>query len=314
MFSYQTYSNQMKEVQNSLLNYIENKEGIEENYENLIDIIIEHQILQDKYEMKTFLYLLSQISKNHHRGPNFSDKIKQILSFFSNTIKKYFTSYEIFYIFRKSRNIILFFIQEKIIIMNKHIYNEITSPKSIRLRYHQYLLPELQKYMNKKSNSNFPSDFDEKRIIGENDHYICQLIRKDLIDEFTDYVNRNNYPLNSKIVISIYETNSFLIKEKPTLIEYAMFFGAVKIFKFLYLKGIKLTSSMWFYAIHSNRLQFIDFLESKRILPDDKSFESVFKESIKCHHNHLSIYIKNYLLEKKYKYHNSYRSRQARGE
>ena len=56
---------------------------------------------------------------------------------------------------------------------------------------------------------------------GENHSYICSLIREDLIVEFITYVNKVNYPLDSIIDKSFFETNDFLIGKQPTLIEYA---------------------------------------------------------------------------------------------
>ena len=291
----------MKEIQRSLLDYIDNETKTEENYENLFNIICERKILQDKYEMKIILKMISQISKNHHRNSMFSSKINRILKKISNTIRKHFTSYEIFLIFKGSRNIILFLIKENIITINNDIYKKMTNQKSIKTRYHLYFKPELQKYNNQKFRNNSSVDLDERRKIGENDNYICYLIRKDLIDGFTDFVKETNIQLNSEIPISIFETNPLLINKKTTLIEYATFFGSVKIFKYLYSNGIKLTKSLWIYAVHSNNDEFISFLESNRIPPNDESFGEVFKESIKCHHNQLANYIKIYLLEEKYK-------------
>ena len=38
-----------------------------------------------------------------------------------------------------------------------------------------------------------PDDFYENRKNGENESRICELIRKDLIDDFITYINRENY-------------------------------------------------------------------------------------------------------------------------
>ena len=53
------------------------------------------------------------------------------------------------------------------------------------------------------------SSFKEKWKIGENDSYICTLIRSDSIENFITYVNRTNFSLSSKIKPSVYETNLF---------------------------------------------------------------------------------------------------------
>ena len=137
------------------------------------------------------------------------------------------------------------------------------------------------------------------------------MIRNDLIDDFISYVNQKDYPLKSSINPSIYETNVFLLKSKPTLIEYAAFFGSIQIFKYLYLNGVNLTSSLWIYAIHGDNPEMIHILEENNIEPDDYlienefnddssyddedediSYEKCLEEAIKCHHNYIANYIR----------------------
>lgn len=93
----------------------------------------------------------------------------------------------------------------------------------------------------------------KKCQIGENDSYLCQLIRDDLVDDFIVYINKNNLSLFRKIEPSIFETNLFLIQKKPSLIEYATFYGSVQIFQYLRFSEVELDSSLWFYAIHSKK-------------------------------------------------------------
>ena len=143
-----------------------------------------------------------------------------------------------------------------------------------------------------------PNDFYENRKIGENEDQLCNLIRKDSIEDFIIFVKRQNYPLKSEINSSYYETNSFLLKNsKITLIEYAAFFGSIQIFQYLFKNGVELAPSIWFYAIHSNNPELIHLLEENHVIPE--SYQSIFNESIKCHHNDVANYIKtNYLDEK----------------
>lgn len=137
-----------------------------------------------------------------------------------------------------------------------------------------------------------PSLFDENRKNGENTDEIAILIRKDQIDEFITYVKKNNYNLNS-YTYSIFETNSFLLKNYVSLIEYAAFFGSTQVFKYLHENGAKLTPSIWMYAIHSNNFELIKILEENNVKPKDETYHQCFYESIKCHHNELSLYIMN---------------------
>lgn len=65
----------------------------------------------------------------------------------------------------------------------------------------------------KRYSEKLPEDYEERRLIGENDDFICNLIRNDLIDEFISYINQRNIEVNQEIDISIYETNNFLLKK-----------------------------------------------------------------------------------------------------
>ena len=69
----------------------------------------------------------------------------------------------------------------------------------------------------------------QKRLEGENDSYICKLIRNDSITEFITLLSQNLIETHSKIQTSMYETNEFLINKDTSVIEYAAFFGIFKI-------------------------------------------------------------------------------------
>lgn len=54
--------------------------------------------------------------------------------------------------------------------------------------------PDIENYLNESDFFNFMNvtvENIEKQKRGEIDHYICELIRKDLIDEFIIFVNQN---------------------------------------------------------------------------------------------------------------------------
>ena len=185
-------------------------------------------------------------------------------------------------------------------------------------KYPQYFSLEIKSFINLKQSQNhkkiyqllsqknlideimkeIPDDFNKKRKIGENDSYICSLIRNDSIDEFVAFIEKNNYSRQSLINSSIYETNSFLIKnQNQQLIEYAAFFGSIQIFNYLRLNRIELTPNLWLYAIHGKNADIIHLLENNHIEPNEKSYKEYLIESIKCHHNDICEYIINsYLL------------------
>ena len=63
------------------------------------------------------------------------------------------------------------------------------------------------------------------------------------------------------------------MKNVPTLIEYAAFYGSIQIFQYLYSKNVKITGKIWLYVIHSDKPDLIVFLEENHILPEDKSYQ-----------------------------------------
>lgn len=73
--------------------------------------------------------------------------------------------------------------------------------------YCEYFSPEIKTFIDNQENSDelhfpteliqkiqitVPTDFNDKRKNGENDSYICNLIRNDSIDDFIVYININN--------------------------------------------------------------------------------------------------------------------------
>ena len=133
--------------------------------------------------------------------------------------------------------------------------------------------------------------FQEKRRIGENHQHIAFLIRNDYVEDFISYVSKTNFQLSAKLEYSIYESNKFLQKHHPTLIEYSVFYGSIQIFNFLLFSNVKLTSSLWLFAVHGNNADIIHILESNNVIPANNSYLDVIIESIKCHNENLTRYL-----------------------
>ena len=310
---------EMKKIQTNLLDFLEHADNNEEKFQNLLNIFDDIKIHDNQFKIKPLIYSILKISNNHHREPEFFSKIEKILQLFKDDLKKYFTNNELFHIFKSNKRLLLFLFEENMLIIDESIIEKIINDyKYINAKYPQYFQPEIQTFINKNSwiyqnnslikeiKKKLPSDFYEKRKIGENDDEICKMIQNDLIDEFITYVNKNCYPIKSTIKSSIYETNYFLLKKENeyfsngiSLIEYAAFFGSIQIFNYLRLNGVELKSSLWIYAVYGQNPEIISLLEENKILPsknDKISFVEIFNESIKCHHIDFSNYIQdNYL-------------------
>ncbi|KAK8871573.1 hypothetical protein M9Y10_007306 [Tritrichomonas musculus] len=304
------YINRNKNIYKIFLRFLENEEEEEEELLNLLD---NHKIKQNQEELKLFLRLISKISRNHHRSAYFNDKIEKIILFLKEDIKQTYSNSQIFNFFKKDKRILLFLVQNDLMTIDdtvvKHIYKQ-RKPKLCHFFY-----PEIKNFMNEKKREFFEEElfqydpnifdnFEEKRKIGENENYLCSLIRTDSIVDFISHITRTNYPLSSEVKPSIFETNSFLLKndQKVSLIEYAAFFGSSQIYQFLRLNNVILKPSLWLYSIHSNNAEMIHLLEESGIKPNDKTYEKCLEESIKCHHNDISNYFENNLIENEFKF------------
>ena len=309
----------MKMIQSVLLEFLEDESNAEENYEKFFKIFTEYQITEDKYIFKAMLVLLSAIGNNHRRVPNFISKLEQILTKIKKDIQNHFSNSEIFLIFKSNKRILLFLFEEKIITIDEYIVLQITSNRFYRKNYTEYFLPEIkpflteefiQKNRSRRRSLNdegftdtlkkeIPEEFYDKRKKGENDDYLCELIRTNQVKDFIAFINRSNISPESYIKKSIFETNQLLIgKADISLIEYASFYGSNDIIRFLQInENVMLTQSLWIYAIHSGDAELIKYLEDNQVSPPEDKYETVLKESIKCHHNDVSNYVIEYLIK-----------------
>ena len=112
-----------------------------------------------------------------------------------------------------------------------------------------YFKPELISYITNKPKTIDPS-FAESRREGENQDYICKLIRTDSVKEFIIYVTKSNLSLTQTVIKpSIFETNRLLTARSLSLIEYAAFYGSIPIFRYLLQNNVEFNSQLWIYAI-----------------------------------------------------------------
>ncbi|KAK8857486.1 hypothetical protein M9Y10_015891 [Tritrichomonas musculus] len=309
--SFQEVIDKMKRIQVLLLEYFEDESDNKEIYENFQKIIIDQKIIEDRYLFKSLLHLINNIGNNHQRVGNFIIKIERILGYFKDNIKIFFSNSEIFKLFESNKRILLFLIEEKIIVIDEYFVSQLSGNKYTSMKYPEYFAPEIKPFVTKefvkKCCKNNPSlkedefykditkevtdDFYEKRKIGENDDYLCQIIRLNKIDEFIVFANKTNLHLDACIKQSIFETNYFLVFGYDVkLIEYASFFGSIGIIKYIQMKEYELTPNMWSFSIHSRNAELIKYLEDNHVSPPSGNYESILMEAIECHHNEISTY------------------------
>ena len=314
------YFDQKKNIQRVLLEYLEEEKNIEENFEIFLQVLKDQQVHEDYHEIKEILYLINNIANNHQRTDNFYNKIERIIEVMKKEITKIMKNSEIFELFKNSKRLLLFFIEERIITLDEYIVSRITSDEFLENKYCQYFSPEIKEFITKEFIDKYSCQnsilrngqlikeiikeekeelFYERRREGENDSYLSEIIRKQETKEFIVHVNKTNLSLESYIETSIFETNELLMNNNKEIkiIEYAAFYGSNEIIRYMHKNGATMRSNIWYYAIHSGDAELIKYLEDNKISPPKDTYESILCESIKCHHNDVSRYIINYLID-----------------
>ena len=312
------YIESVKELQNIFYEFIEcnNDDDNIENFQRLINYLENLgslDNLENQSKIEEFLYLIQKVTNNHHQEPKFFDNVEKILFYFRKQIKQTFSNLNLFNFFKKNKQILLFLFEKEIITLDDNIIDSIFSMK-LRDEYIVYFSPEIKPLIDLDKQKMIEeelakTDFNkENRLKSDNDCYLGNLIRYDIIDDFISHVSQTNVSLSkTTIKPSIYETNTFLIKNKEsTLIEYAAFFGSIQIFNYLRMNNVKLLPSLWLYAIHGKNAEIIHLLVENHIEPVDKTYNECLKESIKCHHNEIASFIQtNFLKETQNSYDNN---------
>ena len=293
-------------IESSLICFIENQDDMEEIYQNLIQIFNDYKISEKPDDLKEILSIIISISNDFHRNLNFWEKIQKIILFFRDQIMKFWSNIERFHIFKTNKRLLLFLFNEKIVILDNQIINTFFDIKFVNNNYIPYFYPEINSMLKNNldieeniiKNICYEEDiFLEKRKNGENDTLLCKIIQRDLIDEFIIYINKEKIPISSRIMTSIFETNSFLLENCPTLLEYSAFYGSVQIFRYLINKGAKFTPSLLNFSIHGQNHEIIE----KTMNNQNNTFKSYIRclnESIKCHCCGLTQFIFDSYLKK----------------
>ncbi|KAK8839185.1 hypothetical protein M9Y10_032113 [Tritrichomonas musculus] len=290
----------MKDIHDYILQFIENED--QESSDSLLDIL--DYFLDDKKKIIELLCLISTISIHYHRSNLFFDKLNILIQSIKDVFHN-FESKELFNIFKKSKLILLILIKQDILKIDENIKSEMTDENNVKYNFKQFFAPEL-KLVNKKEIE--MTSFEDKRKKGVNDNKICQLIRKDYLDEFIKIDNSNK---SIKIEPSIFETNPLLANKDVSMIEYAAFYGSIQIFKYLLQKNTELDQSLILYAIHSGNCEIIHLIEEKFSENNfDINYKDCMIESLKCHNQDLEEYYeqkiesKEFLLKNALQYHN----------
>lgn len=296
-----------KEIYSHILNFIDNIHNSNDDFQVLANIFTKNNISQNQEELINIFSCIISIIKNHRRHPCFFKNICNIILYFSTDIPKIFSKETLFEQFKDIPQVLTFLLQNKILIFDQDIFHK--RFENSNSKDHQYkitLYPGYRDFLRKKSkrkaientiskiDPNLLSTIDEKVQIGENDSYICTIIRQDAIQDFVCYINLTNKPFNSFIPFSLFESNSILRKKgKITMIQYAAFQGSLKILQYMSQKEAEFDQSLWIFGIHSNNAKILHFLENHQVPLPKGGYETCLIEAVKCHHNDIVRYIEN---------------------
>lgn len=296
---------EMYQLQDVVLAYY-NCTDVNAGFSQLESYLQEQKTVESRPSFTSFMCLISEISNNIFRSSSFLEKTLKIVRKCKSYFGQYYEALDCFNIFKNNKLLLLLLFQEQILTPNDQMNLIIQSFPYKERYYPEYFYLEFQHLNNEETNQkilknisistkSLPPDFQKKRLVGENDHSLCSYIRNDDLEQFIDFINANNYKLNTEIDQSIYETHPFLMN--PTIIEYALFFGASQIVNYLVLQDISLTKQSWNYVVHSSNAELIHLLEDKLITPYSNDYSDCLKESIKCHNIEISNYIQNNKIE-----------------
>ena len=276
----------MNNIQNLFLRFLDDESNlVDDNEITNFNYFDDLQKDEKKDRLTDIFLLISHITANHHRPPDFYSKIEKLFSPFIEEMKQNLTNDEIYQIFKENRLVLLFLFHKQVLKIDENISKSL--PKFFTYEKVQFFSEGL---IQLNENIQF-EEHDRKRRIGENDNYICQLIRNDSIDDFIIYVNQSNIPLKSQIITSKYETNQYLLFYTcTTLIEYAAFFGSIQIFNYLRMNNVEVNQSLLPFAIYSNNAQMIHLIEECLGCIDCSYIENCIIVSLKCHHNDIANY------------------------
>ena len=72
---YQNYKSYMINIQNNILQYLDWENDTEEKFQKINSLFRSNDFEKNTYELKSILYFISNISRNHHREQYFFEKI-----------------------------------------------------------------------------------------------------------------------------------------------------------------------------------------------------------------------------------------------
>lgn len=304
----QEYINELKQIQHNILQYLDDPGEATQIFNDVCDSISKTGYKKNYHLFKHILLLIVKLSNHHLRSPLFYTKIDEILKYLKDQVKQSFTNYEIFNIFKRNKRLLLFFVQTGIFQFDETLYNIIKSDKYSSRCYPDYFYPEIKDFILKEpkveeeeeETKEIGEDFYENRNKGENNSPLIQIIQKDSLEEFKSILEKDNLTIDTIISErSTFETNPHLLKNSASLVEYAAFYGAGKVFNFLIKQGVKMENFSTYCAVHGNNKDILKAIERRAFKDNSSKHSELLDYSIRCHLNDLTAFIMKFWVKAK---------------
>ncbi|OHS99705.1 hypothetical protein TRFO_33830 [Tritrichomonas foetus] len=265
-----------------------------ENYSLTKNYILSNNFLSNRQMITQLISSLSEFSLNRR---NTVDLVVNLFSDFSTNIKKYLTESDILNLMP--------LIKFKYLVYRLLEINFVSIESIIPFALHDmtafgYFSPEIKAYdldlFNKyrersKRTRKTVDKFDtihhiSYRKSGSNQDPISVSIVHDDLESFLDIISHTEINLNSKIEISPYEIFQFFWK--PTMIDYAAYYGSLQIYKYLLMNKVGVTWFTKVYAAAGGNYEIVHLCEENGELP-----ERLIGMAIQFHRNEIVEYILN---------------------
>ena len=90
-----SHLDELKNIQDSFLEFLENSGNSDESYNNLKIKFEEMKIRDNQHDLRLLLHFISRICEDYGRVPSFFSQIERTLQLFKDNIKKYYSNSEI---------------------------------------------------------------------------------------------------------------------------------------------------------------------------------------------------------------------------
>lgn len=205
----------------------------------------------------TFYCILQMIAHFTKQRPISFNRMTKFLLNISDEMKTNFSEEQISNAFKMSSQAVLDFLYDQKIV-SKRMTEESTEDNQI---YTSFYIQNLE------ANFDDENEIEQEKEEKPNDekegyNSIRKVIQSDDIDSFQNFISRTNENINSNLQKSSQILNTFE-KQCQKYIEYAAFFGSLRIFKFLWLNNAVVTDNLFPLSIFGGDMEIIHLIESK---------------------------------------------------